>query len=166
MAGIIYIASILYQRGTITIGAITSFLFYMILLLVNFGMVAAVFGNVMAILGASDKIVEIMEHKSTVNSKGGEKVMESELKGTIEIRDVKFNYPSKKDVQVLKGVSIEVDNQKNRVVALVGTSGCGKSSIISMIERFYDPVDGGIFFNGRNIRELEPRWYHQHISLV
>lgn len=64
MAGIIYIASILYQRGTISIGAITSFLFYMILLLVNFGMVASVFGNVMAILGASDKIVEIMEHKS------------------------------------------------------------------------------------------------------
>ena len=47
MAGIIYIASILYQRGTISIGAITSFLFYMILLLVNFGMVASVFGNVM-----------------------------------------------------------------------------------------------------------------------
>ncbi len=73
---------------------------------------------------------------------------------------MKFNYPSKKDVQVLKGVSITVDNEKNRVIALVGTSGCGKSSIISMIERFYDPVDGGIFFNGTDIRELEPRWYH------
>lgn len=98
MAGIIYIASILYQRGAISIGAITSFLFYMVLLLVNFGMVAAVFGNVMAILGASDKIVEIMEQKTQVNSKGGERVEESNLKGTIEIRDVKFNYPSKKDV--------------------------------------------------------------------
>ena len=64
MAGIIYIAGILYQRGAISIGAITSFLFYMVLLLVNFGMVASVFGNVMAILGASDKIVEIMDQKS------------------------------------------------------------------------------------------------------
>jgi ABC-type multidrug transport system fused ATPase/permease subunit len=63
MAGIIFIAGILYQRGAITIGAITSFLFYMVLLLVNFGMVASVFGNVMAILGASDKIVEIMSVK-------------------------------------------------------------------------------------------------------
>ena len=63
MAGIIFIAGILYQRGAITIGAITSFLFYMVLLLVNFGMVASVFGNVMAILGASDKIVEIMNVK-------------------------------------------------------------------------------------------------------
>jgi ATP-binding cassette subfamily B protein len=98
MAGIIYIASVLYQRGAISIGAITSFLFYMILLLVNFGMVASVFGNVMAILGASDKIVEIMEHKSQVNSTGGDQVIEEELKGTIEIKDVKFYYPSKKDV--------------------------------------------------------------------
>ena len=73
---------------------------------------------------------------------------------------MKFNYPSKKDVQVLKGVSITVDPMKNRVVALVGTSGCGKSSIISMIERFYEPVEGQVFFNGRDIKELDPRWYH------
>lgn len=46
------------------------------------------------------------------------------------------------------------------MIALVGTSGCGKSSIISMIERFYDPVEGSVLFNGRNIKDLEPRWYH------
>lgn len=60
MSAIIYIASILYQRGKIDIGTITSFLFYMILLLVNFGILAGVFGNVMAIFGASDKIVQLM----------------------------------------------------------------------------------------------------------
>lgn len=62
---------------------------------------------------------------------------------------------------MLKGVSIEVDNDKKRVVALVGTSGCGKSSIISMIERYYDPDSGLIKFNGVNIKELDPRWYHE-----
>ncbi len=67
---------------------------------------------------------------------------ENKVKGTIEFKDVKFSYPSKKEVQVLKGVSITVDHEKKRVVALVGTSGCGKSSIISMIERFYEPTDG------------------------
>jgi len=61
---------------------------------------------------------------------------------------------------VLKGVSISVDNNKNRVVALVGSSGCGKSSIISMIERFYDPIEGSVIFNGKDIRSLDPRWYH------
>ena len=79
---------------------------------------------------------------------------------------MKFRYPGKSDVQVLKGVSLKVENEKNRVVALCGTSGCGKSSIISLIERFYDPEEGGILFNGRNIKELDPRWYHNNIAIV
>jgi ABC-type multidrug transport system fused ATPase/permease subunit len=62
MSGIIYIAAILYKNGKIDIGTITSFLFYMILMLVNFGIIAGVFGNVMAIFGASDKIVRIIQH--------------------------------------------------------------------------------------------------------
>jgi ATP-binding cassette subfamily B (MDR/TAP) protein 1 len=131
----------------------------MILLLVNFGIIAGVFGNVMAIFGASDKIVQLMEYKPKVNSTGGD-ILE-DVTGTIEIRDIKFSYPSKLDVQVLKGVSIEVDNEKKRVIALVGTSGCGKSSIISMLERFYEPDSGAIFFNGKDIKTLDPRWYHQ-----
>lgn len=76
--------------------------------------------------------------------------------GHIEFKNVKFHYPSKDDVKVLKGVSFSVDTKKNRVVALCGTSGCGKSSIISLIERFYDPVEGEILFNGRNLKELDP----------
>lgn len=79
---------------------------------------------------------------------------------------MKFNYPGKSDVQVLKGVSLSVDNTKNRVVALCGTSGCGKSSIISLIERFYDPSEGEILFNGHNIKELDPKWYHNQIGIV
>ena len=164
MAAIIYIASLLYQKGKIDIGTITSFLFYMILLLVNFGIIAGVFGNVMAIFGASDKIVQLMEYVPKVNSTGGEKL--DDCTGTIELRDVKFRYPSKQDVQVLKGVTIEVDNDAKRVVALVGTSGCGKSSIISMLERFYEPDSGAVLFNGKDIKTLDPRWYHEQISLV
>ena len=76
------------------------------------------------------------------------------------IKTDKFRYPSKQDVQVLKGINLGVDNEDKRVVALCGTSGCGKSSIISLIERFYDPEEGEVLFNGRNIKELDPRWLH------
>lgn len=83
------------------------------------------------------------------------------------MRDVKFHYPGKDaDNPTLKGVSFTVDNQKNRVVALCGTSGCGKSSIISLLERFYDPTHGEVLFNGRNIKELDPKWYHSQIAIV
>jgi len=84
----------------------------------------------------------------------------------MELQNVVFHYPSKKDVEVLKGVNIEVNSDKKRVVALVGKSGCGKSSIISMMERFYDPTAGVIKFNGVDVKTLEPHWYHQQIAIV
>jgi ABC-type multidrug transport system fused ATPase/permease subunit len=166
MALIIYVASILYERGEITIGTITSFLFYMIMMLFNFWILSFVYGNAMQVVGASDKIVKVMQKPHKINSTGGIKLPEEEVQGRIELRNVKFHYPSNDTVQVLKGVNIEVDNKKNRVVALCGTSGCGKSSIISMIERFYDPTEGEVLFNGVNIKELDPRWYHEQVVIV
>ncbi len=109
MAAVVYIASILYQDGKITIGEISSFMFYMLMLVFNFAMVAMVFGNVAAVVGASDKIVELMSYEPKIKSTGGDKI-EGEVNGELEIRDVKFRYPSKSDVQVLKGVSLKVEN--------------------------------------------------------
>lgn len=166
MAGVIYVAGLLYQNDEISIGDITSFLFYMIQLLFNFGMVSSVFGNVISILGASDKIVEIMEYKPSINTTGGKTLDDKDGTGKLEIKDIRFSYPSKTDVEVLKGVSIDVNNKEKRVIALCGTSGCGKSSIIAMIERFYDPTAGGVYFNGVNIKELEPRWYKEQVAIV
>lgn len=117
-----------------------SFYFYMLMLLFNFNLMSIGFGNFMSVIGASDKIMEIMDEKQNINTKGG--TILPECHGKIELRNVKFCYPSKKEVEVLKGISIEVCCQKNRVIALCGTSGCGKSSVIGMVERFYDPTEG------------------------
>ena len=68
-------------------------------------------------------------------------------------------------MRVLKGVSIDVC--QGQVVALVGQSGCGKSSIISLIERFYDPLEGRVLFSGEELKDLDNTWYHQtKIALV
>ena len=93
-------------------------------------------------------------------------MISGEISGHLEFKNVKFSYPNKADVQVLKGVSFSVDNESKRVVALCGTSGCGKSSIISLIERFYDPEEGEVLFNGRNLKDLNPKWYHNQIAIV
>jgi ABC-type multidrug transport system fused ATPase/permease subunit len=164
MCILIYVSSILYQRDMISIGQITAFLFYMILLLLNFVLVASVLGNVYAILGASDKLVEILQYEPTINTQGGETIDKAD--GCLTVESIKFSYPSKSDVKVLRGVDIDISNDKKRVVALCGTSGCGKSSIVSLLERFYDPLEGRILFNGKDIRDLEPRWYHEQISIV
>jgi ABC-type multidrug transport system fused ATPase/permease subunit len=67
---------------------------------------------------------------------------------------------------VLKGVDIEVNNYDKRVVALCGTSGCGKSSIIAMMERWYDPTEGQVLFNGVDVKTLDPVWYHKQVGIV
>jgi ABC-type multidrug transport system fused ATPase/permease subunit len=159
LTAIVYFTAIFYKRGEISLGNISSYLFYLIMLIINVGMIAEVFRNIYSLIGASDKIVEIIQLQPAINTKGGDKM--EQVKGSIEIKDIKFSYPSKPDVEVLKGVTIEVANDKKRVIALCGTSGCGKSSIIAMIERFYDPIEGQVLFNGIDIRTLDPRWYHE-----
>lgn len=71
MALILYIASILYEHNMITIGQITSFFFYMITMLFNFYIIAHVFGNVMTIMGSSDRLVKMMKYKPKINTVGG-----------------------------------------------------------------------------------------------
>lgn len=79
---------------------------------------------------------------------------EKDVQGVIELKNVTFNYPTKKEVKVASNISLKVE--KNQVVALVGKSGSGKSSIINLIERFYDVTEGEILFDGVNIKELNP----------
>jgi ABC-type multidrug transport system fused ATPase/permease subunit len=55
---------------------------------------------------------------------------------------------------------VTINIEKNKVIALVGPSGCGKSSLISMIERFYDPREGQVLFDGYDVKSLNPKWYH------
>jgi ATP-binding cassette subfamily B (MDR/TAP) protein 1 len=76
----------------------------------------------------------------------------------VEINSATFAYPTKKDIPVLHDISLKVP--KNNIVALVGASGCGKSSIISLVERYYDPADGKFSYNGKNLNEVDNTWYH------
>jgi len=84
--------------------------------------------------------------------------------GQIAIKDICFTYPTRPDAQVLKKFSLKVE--PGTVVALVGHSGCGKSSVVCLLERFYDIQDGELLLDGVSIKELNVRWLRQHIGLV
>ena len=70
------------------------------------------------------------------------------------MENITFSYPTKKEITTLKNINIIVE--KNKTVALVGTSGCGKSTCIQLIERFYDPDTGEVTYGEKNIREYHP----------
>ncbi|KAI8188136.1 Leptomycin B resistance protein pmd1 [Colletotrichum sp. SAR 10_75] len=83
---------------------------------------------------------------------------------TIDMDSVKFSYPLRPDVQVLKGANLNI--RSGEFVALVGASGCGKSTIISLLERFYDPTSGNIRVDGAQLIDMNPDPYRSHVSLV
>ncbi|PRD36013.1 UNVERIFIED_CONTAM: Abcb1b [Trichonephila clavipes] len=86
------------------------------------------------------------------------------LSGFISLKNVHFNYPARQTVQVLRGVSLNI--QPGETVALVGPSGCGKSTIIQLILRFYDTLEGMVEVDGHNVRDLNVGWLRDNIGLV
>jgi len=137
----------------------------LLLLIYSFALLTIFFGRIMSLMGASDAIVNLMEHQPLVNSKGGSSLKE-QAGVDLELSDVEFSYPARPDVNVLNGISFRVDSRQKRVIALCGKSGCGKSTIMSMLERFYDPTHGTVKFNGVNIRDLDPKEYHRQLGIV
>lgn len=108
MAGIIYYGAYLCLHGEISIGDITSFLLYMIQLIFNFAIIAGVFSNIFKMTGASQKIVQMMKHQPAVNASGGSIIPDNLCVGEIELRNVSFHYPTKKDVMVAKNINLKV----------------------------------------------------------
>nr|WNT93874.1 putative ABC transporter [Emericellopsis sp.] len=86
------------------------------------------------------------------------------VEGHVRLENVKHIYPSRPDSTVLDGVSLEFEAGK--VTAVVGSSGAGKSTIVGLLERFYEPLQGSVFLDGRDITTLNLRWLRQQIGLV
>ena len=105
----------------------------------------------MGVLGTCAAIAEIFLHHEKIKTTGGDKVTQESLNdGSISLKDIEFHYPTKTDVKVIEKITIEV--AKNKTVALVGTSGCGKSTIIQLVERFYDPDGGNVAYGNQDLK--------------
>ncbi|XP_076025293.1 phosphatidylcholine translocator ABCB4-like [Genypterus blacodes] len=84
--------------------------------------------------------------------------------GNVRFEDVWFNYPSRPDVPILKGLNLEV--AQGETVALMGSSGCGKSTIMQLLERFYDPREGRVVLDGRDMKQLNIHWVRAQVAFV
>ncbi|CAN1251334.1 Putative multidrug resistance protein [Linum perenne] len=114
---------------------------------------------------AGTEIVQVIERKPLITSPDSKEAKTlDKVDGNIEVRDVHFAYPSRPDTMVLKGFSLLIPAGK--MVALVGSSGCGKSTIISLVARFYDPLQGNVMIDGKNIKEYNLRMLRRQIGLV
>ncbi|NXC34955.1 ABCBB protein, partial [Campylorhamphus procurvoides] len=100
--------------------------------------------------------------KISVYSEKGEKW--EDFKGSVEFLNCKFTYPSRPDIQVLKGLSIAV--KPGQTLAFVGSSGCGKSTSVQLLERFYDPEEGSVLIDGHNSKNVNVQFLRSKIGIV
>src|ERR1700709_135412 len=111
---------------------------------------------------AAQELKELFDRKPSIDtwSSDGESV--EAVSGTVEFRDVHFRYPTRPEQPVLRGLNLSV--KPGQYIALVGASGCGKSTTIALLERFYDPLVGGIYVDGKEISSLALNDYRSFIA--
>ncbi|KAK7314407.1 hypothetical protein VNO77_32929 [Canavalia gladiata] len=156
----------LVEKGQISPGDVFKTFF----VLVSTGKVIADAGSMTSDLAKSSTAVasvfEILDRKSLI-PKAGDSINGIKLEkmnGKIELKNVDFAYPTREGTPVLCKFCLEVKPGKS--VGLVGKSGCGKSTVIALIQRFYDVERGSVKVDNLDIRELDIYWYRQHMALV
>uniref|UniRef100_A0A7N6B0Q5 ATP-binding cassette, sub-family B (MDR/TAP), member 4 n=1 Tax=Anabas testudineus TaxID=64144 RepID=A0A7N6B0Q5_ANATE len=114
--------------------------------------------------GAAHKVYSIIDHKPSIDSFSDDGFKPDAIKGNIEFKNIHFTYPSRADVKVLNNMSLSV--RSGQTIALVGSSGCGKSTTIQLLLRFYDPQEGSVCIDGHDIRSLNIRYLREMIGVV
>ncbi|XP_027974127.1 phosphatidylcholine translocator ABCB4 isoform X4 [Eumetopias jubatus] len=106
----------------------------------------------------------LLERPPLIDSYSEEGLRPDKFEGNVTFNEVVFNYPTRPDIPVLQGLSLEV--KKGQTLALVGSSGCGKSTVVQLLERFYDPLAGTVLLDGQEAKKLNIQWLRAHLGIV
>jgi ABC transporter fused permease/ATP-binding protein len=152
----------LVVAGSMTLGGLTSFLVYTLLVASSLTGLSDLWAELMRAIGAAERVFELLDRKPAMALSDG--VEPLSVQGKLKLEQVRFCYPTRRDTPVLKGIDLSV--RPGEVIALVGPSGAGKSTIASLLMRLYDPDEGRILLDGRDLRELSPSWLRRQIGVV
>jgi subfamily B ATP-binding cassette protein MsbA len=137
--------------GTLTAGALVAFLFYAFFIAAAVGSLASLFGNFQEAIGAAQRVFELLDTQPTVAEPARPARLARPVRGAVALEDVRFRYDDALP-EVLHGVTLRA--APGEVVALVGRSGAGKTTIASLLPRFWDVTGGRVTLDGHDVREL------------
>mmetsp|Transcript_28043 Transcript_28043/g.46405 ORF Transcript_28043/g.46405 Transcript_28043/m.46405 type:complete len:924 (+) Transcript_28043:169-2940(+) len=178
---VVFYGGLMVRNGQLSSGQLVSFLLYLQSLSDGFSSIGYIFSSLTQAVGAADKVFELMNRKPKLrlpSSNSGSddnncsKIERSRTtglepnvcRGEITLQDVVMYYPARPKKRVLNELSLSVPPGK--IVALVGQSGGGKSTVISLVQHMYEPSSGSVRLDGVGVHEFSPRWLSHHVSIV
>jgi putative ABC transport system ATP-binding protein len=153
----------LVTQGQISVGDLTSLLLYTVYVGSGLQMLTSFFSSIMRGVGAGTRIFDLLDRKPAIPPDAGVDVP-ADRRGTVRFENIGFEYPSRRNVSILDEFNLDV--KVGESVALVGQSGGGKSSVHSLLLRYYDPVRGKVTFDGQDIREFKVSSWRNIIGIV
>jgi ABC transporter fused permease/ATP-binding protein len=164
ITAVLWFGTGLVAEKVLTFGELTTFIIYTMFIAGSIGGLGDIYGQIQKAIGASERILEILNdtHESTSREKSASDFRFDNT--SVRFENVRFSYPTRGDVEVLKGISFEVKSGEK--VALVGYSGSGKSTTVQLLMRFYEPSSGKIFVGNEDIARLPLSDYRNQFAIV
>ncbi|MFT7165282.1 MAG: ABC transporter fused permease/ATP-binding protein [Flavobacterium sp.] len=150
--------------GEMSVGQLISFVLYSTFVGASFGGIAELYAQIQKAIGATERVFELLEETPEKINSEQNKAQIEKIRGNVTFKNVGFSYPSRKEIKVLKDVNFTANfGQK---IAIVGPSGTGKSTIASLLLRFYDIDSGEILVDGKNIYDFDLEHLRGNMSIV
>ncbi|WEF23938.1 ABC transporter transmembrane domain-containing protein [Paracoccus sp. S3-43] len=162
--GVLWIGARDVQTGAMTAGQLVQFVIYAILVAGSTGALSEIWGELQRAAGATERLGELLAAEDALTDPARPVPLPRPVRGRITLEGVGFHYPTRPDVSALEGVSLAI--QPGETVALVGPSGAGKTTVIQLIQRFWDPQSGRVTLDGIDLRDMARADFRQAIALV
>ncbi len=142
-----------------------TFMFYTVFVAASIGGIAEQYSQIQKAIGATDRVMDILdEEPEKIDLNYNLNPVKIKIEGNVQLENVAFSYPSRKDFEVLKNISFSA--KKGETIALVGPSGSGKSTLAGLILRFYDPQEGRILIDGKNSTDYSLTELRNQMAIV
>jgi putative ABC transport system ATP-binding protein len=156
------VGSGMIHSGAISVGDLTSFLMYTAYAGSSLFGLSSFYSELMKGVGAATRLFELQDRNPTISPTVGDKVVSA--RGNIEFKNVAFAYPTRPAVSIFEDLNFTIPQGSN--VAIVAPSGAGKSTVASLLLRFYNPTSGTIKINGKDISEMNAKQLRRRIGYV
>lgn len=164
VVGVLWIGARDVREGLMSVGELVQFVIYAVMVAGAVGALTEVWSELQRAAGATERLVELLGAADTVADPDAGVAVPDAHNGAISFENVIFRYPGRPNVSALDGIDLTV--KPGETVALVGPSGAGKTTIIQLIQRFYDPSEGVIRLDGVDLRDMNRADFRQHMALV